>query len=200
MRFFSFILSLSLIVSETAYSDGLTAFDDSSVKSSDSIIYARVIEAQELSFDIEGQVEMCGINYKARLLDVFKGRKGGAVMTFSSVFPLVVGEEYLLFSGRKPLPSGLIVELAGELKSKMTTCEEELQAPHLNSTDYFLVKSYPYNLEGKWVEVGGKNLFSNKKKKQSCFYQEGSCDFVAWREVVDKIKRPHIKGSELPEK
>lgn len=177
-----------LVLSQFAKSEDQMTFDKLFLESSDSIIHIRVIEAQEQSFDIDGELEMCGVNYNARVLRSIKSAKEERTIEFSSVYPLVVSEEYLLFLGKAPSASGLVIELSGKFEEEMLTCEKKLKEIKVNDGEFFLVKDYPYDLIGSWVEFSGLTYLGEEKEKP-CLYQEGNCNFVPLSKVLDQINR-----------
>lgn len=186
MKYFSFFLIL--VFARIIEAENKVPFDEFYVDRSDLIVHVRIVEAQELSFDVDSKIEMCGVNYKARILSLFKGVKKENVLEFSSVFPLVVSEEYLLFLGGDSFPHGLKIELSGAFENKMLLCEKQLQNPSVGENDFLLVKNYPYELEGKWVESTNKLLLGNEAVRKPCLYQEGNCNFIFWDTMVERIR------------
>ena len=89
------------------------------------------VEAQELSFDVGSEIEMCVVNDKARILSLCKGGKKEELLEFSSVFPLVVSEEYSLFVGRDWFQPGLRLSCQGRLKIKCIYVRNNSKAQRL---------------------------------------------------------------------
>lgn len=152
-----------------------------------SVIHVRIIEARELAFLHEGESDTCGINYSAKILNSYKGNRGGQALKFSSPFSLIVGHEYILITGRTHAVSSLIVDWPRDYEQAFSKCEEDLYPLILQSNDAMMIWDYPYDLDGKWVMVEDGNMPFEKQlsgKERRCLYGEGECLFIRLSDMV----------------
>lgn len=190
MKYFSFLAAL-ILFSLAANSETLPDFEKRYILDSKSIVHVRIVEAQEKSFDFEGELDACGINYVARVLYVYKGDFARKDLEFSSVFSLLVGEEYILLLGRQGAVSSLIVDWPKEYKVAFSKCDESLHSLRLNEADALLVWNYPHDLEGKWVMVEDEHIIIDSEgssKRRACLHGEGECLFVPLDDFIKKVE------------
>lgn len=188
MKYFSFLVSL--LLSLPANSEKLSNFERRYILASESIVHVRAVSAQENLFDFEGELDACGINYVARVLKLYKGDLVQKNIEFSSVFSLLVGEEYILLPGRQEAPPSLIVDWPKDYKAAYSKCEESLHSLRLSETNALLVWDYPHDLDGKWVMIEDENIIvgsEDSSKRRPCLHGEGECLFIQMDEFVSKV-------------
>lgn len=83
-----------LVVYEAQASAAGTISIDKIYKRSEFVALVKITEAKAVEFEYEGKKYTCGSEYKARVIDSFKG--GTEKLVFSSEISLFVGEKYLL--------------------------------------------------------------------------------------------------------
>ncbi len=159
-----------------------------------SIIHVRVVEAKELAVMYEGKLnDSCGINYSANILHSYKGKLTQGKVKFSSPYPLMIGEEYLLVIGRGTISPHLIVEFSPDYEAAVSTCAKDSYDPNLpEENDALMIWDSPYGLDGKWVMIAddGNTPVSKQLpvKKMHCLYGEGECLFVRLDDLVGETK------------
>lgn len=152
-----------------------------------SVLHVRVAEAKEVAFQYEGESNSCGINYSAKILNSYKGNRGGRELNFSSPFSLIVGHEYILITGRKRAAPSLVVDWPRDYEDAFSKCEESLFPFGLQSGDAMMVWDYPYGWDGKWVMVEDGNMPFKEQfpgRKRQCLYGEGECLFIRLSDMV----------------
>lgn len=149
-KYFRGILLTSLVALFPEVSLGMESFRDKYLSGGAKVSHVKVIEGKGFEVAIEGVSDICGFNYVSKKI-------GGEseYVKFSSPFPLVLGDEYLVVFGRHKADKerGLTVDWPEEYQSAFSQCEKHLEGPSLGEEEFFRVLDFPYDLEGKWVLV-----------------------------------------------